>query len=72
MPPTVLLPDRRLETLVEQALQAQLQDSRYHNTTSATVSLLSDYDAGPERMPSRTSQVAHYLLPCLGVVHTSP
>lgn len=67
----MLLPDRRLETLVEQALEAQLQDSRYHNGSTATVSLFSDYDAGPEQMPSRTSQVAHFLLLVFVVVYKS-
>lgn len=57
VPPALMLPERRLETLIEQALAAQLSASRYHNSVSSMCSLLSDYDVSAIQLPSRTSQV---------------
>jgi hypothetical protein len=57
VPPALMLPERRLETLIEQALAAQLSASRYHNSVSSMCSLLSDYDVSAIQLPCRTSQV---------------
>ncbi|KAK9820308.1 hypothetical protein WJX72_008774 [[Myrmecia] bisecta] len=56
-PPDVMLPERRLEVLLEQALHSQMNRSLYHNTSHAAVSLLSDYKCGREQLPSVTTQV---------------
>ncbi len=52
-----MVPERRLEALVEQALQAQLDNCHYYNHASAAVSLLTDYQAGTEQIPTHTVQV---------------
>ena len=60
IPPGLMVPERRLETLVEQALHAQLAACMFHNHAAGAVSLLSDYRAGVEQLPTRTVQVASF------------
>jgi len=48
----VLIPNTRLETLVEQALTAQIRNCTYHNDRYATLSLMEDYTAGKESLPT--------------------
>lgn len=57
IPAEVMLPERRLEELVEQALLAQVDACRLHNTPGARPSLLRDYSCGTEQLPSCTTQV---------------
>jgi WD domain, G-beta repeat len=57
VPPALMVPERRLEVLVEQALMAQLSAAMFHNRATAAVSLLTDYRAGTEHIPTRTVQV---------------
>ncbi|EFN59046.1 hypothetical protein CHLNCDRAFT_7805, partial [Chlorella variabilis] len=57
IPPEVMLPERRLEELVEQALVAQIDACCFHNTPAARPSLLSDYTCGTEQIPTCTTQV---------------
>ena len=57
VPPALMVPERRLEVLVEQALTAQLSAAMFHNRATAAVSLLTDYHAGTEHIPTRTVQV---------------
>lgn len=52
-----MLPERRLEALVEQALWAQLSRCLYHNAPRALPSLLTDYSCGREQVPTVTTQV---------------
>lgn len=65
IPPEVMLPERRLEELVEQALVAQIDACCFHNTPAARPSLLSDYTCGTEQIPTCTTQVRP-----LGWAHT--
>lgn len=57
LPPAVLLPPRRLEALVEQALQWQLERCPLHNTPGLLPSLLADHSCGMEQVPTVVTQV---------------
>jgi len=57
VPPAVMVPEGRLETLLQQAIEHQKSLCTFHNTTETTYSLLSDHRCGPEQIPSRTVQV---------------
>lgn len=52
-----MLPERRLEDLVEQALCAQVAACRFHNAPGVRPSLLTDYSCGTEQIPTCTTQV---------------
>ncbi|GLU03752.1 hypothetical protein SLE2022_209350 [Rubroshorea leprosula] len=56
LPPPVMLPDRRLEHLVETALTAQIDSCIYHNS-SDDVSLYEDHCCGKDQMPTKTTQI---------------
>ena len=51
---------RRLEALLEQAIDAQLRRCMFHNNHRVAVSLLTDYVAGAEQIPTRTVQARHF------------
>mmetsp|Transcript_20610 Transcript_20610/g.24748 ORF Transcript_20610/g.24748 Transcript_20610/m.24748 type:complete len:637 (-) Transcript_20610:656-2566(-) len=57
LPPSVMLPERRLEVLVDQALQCQIRACRFHNTKDPHVSLLSDHVCTINEIPTITTQV---------------
>ncbi|RZC47052.1 hypothetical protein C5167_039996 [Papaver somniferum] len=57
LPPAVMIPERRLENLVEQALNVQRGSCVFHNSLDSALSLFSDHQCGKDQIPSRTSQV---------------
>lgn len=57
LPPTVMIPERRLEHLVEQALILQREACIFHNSLDKEMSLYSDHQCGKDQIPSRTLQV---------------
>ncbi|OUZ99243.1 WD40 repeat [Macleaya cordata] len=59
LPPAVMIPERRLEHLVEQALNVQRGSCVFHNSLDSALSLFSDHQCGKDQIPSRTSQVLH-------------
>ncbi|OVA11956.1 hypothetical protein BVC80_8763g24 [Macleaya cordata] len=56
LPPAVMIPERRLEHLVEQALNVQRGSCVFHNSLDSALSLFSDHQCGKDQIPSRTSQ----------------
>lgn len=62
LPPAVMIPERRLEHLVEQALDLQQDACLFHNSLEGEMSLYADHQCGKEKIPSRTLQVLHLLV----------
>ena len=56
-----MIPEGRLQRLIEQALDRQLERCVFHNVRTPMVSLLSDYECGREQIPSVVYQVSHAL-----------
>ncbi|KAK7300205.1 hypothetical protein RJT34_11042 [Clitoria ternatea] len=57
LPPTVMIPEKRLEYLVEQALILQREACPFHNSLDKEMSLYSDHHCGKDQIPSRTLQI---------------
>ncbi|XP_039139712.1 WD repeat-containing protein 26 homolog [Dioscorea cayenensis subsp. rotundata] len=57
LPPTVLIPERRLENLVEQALNVQKETCSLHNSVENSFSLYSDHHCGKDQIPCQTTQI---------------
>ncbi|RRT69146.1 hypothetical protein B296_00001649 [Ensete ventricosum] len=57
LPPTVMIPERRLEHLVEQALGLQRESCYFHNSLDSSLSLYADHNCGKDQLPSHTAQV---------------
>lgn len=57
LPPAVMIPERRLENLVEQALCLQREACFLHNSLDKTLSLYTDHQCGKDQIPSKTLQV---------------
>ncbi|KAL8474105.1 hypothetical protein ACS0TY_030100 [Phlomoides rotata] len=57
LPPTVIIPEKRLWHLVEQALFLQKDACRFHN--SGKISLLTDHQCGRDHIPNQTLQILH-------------
>ncbi|KAG0467088.1 hypothetical protein HPP92_018668 [Vanilla planifolia] len=57
LPPAVMIPERRLENLVEQALYDQRDACFFHNPLDDTLSLFVDHQCGKDRLPFRTVQL---------------
>ena len=60
LPPTVMIPERRLEHLVEQALVLQRDACMFHNSLDKEMSLYADHQCGRDQIPSQTLQVRFY------------
>ncbi|XP_062148383.1 WD repeat-containing protein WDS homolog [Alnus glutinosa] len=56
LPPAIILPERRLEHLVETAVTAQFDSCMYHNTLDE-VSLYKDHCCGRDLIPTETIQI---------------
>lgn len=59
-PPPIMVPERRLEHLVETAVMAQIDSCIYHNS-SHEVSLFEDHCCGRDQIPTETTQVCFSL-----------
>jgi hypothetical protein len=59
LPPTVMVPERRLENLVEQALTVQREACYLHNSIDG-LSLYIDHHCGKDQIPSRALQVSFH------------
>ncbi|KAF5444444.1 hypothetical protein F2P56_033575 [Juglans regia] len=57
LPAAVMTPEKRLEHLVEQALDVQRDACIFHNTLDSDLSLYSDHQCGKNQIPSQTIQV---------------
>lgn len=57
LPAEVIIPESRLEHLVEQALDVQRDACVYHNALESEMSLYTDHDCGRSQIPSQTMQV---------------
>ncbi|KAL2524794.1 transducin family protein/WD-40 repeat family protein [Abeliophyllum distichum] len=57
LPSTVIIPERRLVHLVEQALDLQRDACRYHNSSVREMSLFTDHQCGKDKIPSQTLQI---------------
>ncbi|XP_008775985.1 WD repeat-containing protein 26 homolog [Phoenix dactylifera] len=57
LPPTIMIPERRLEHLVEQALSVQRESCYFHNSLDNSLSLYADHQCGKDQIPSHTVQV---------------
>nr|GMC85840.1 WD repeat-containing protein 26-like isoform X1 [Ipomoea batatas] len=57
LPPSVMIPEKRLVNLVEQALDLQLVACRFHNSLVGELSLFTDHQCGRDRIPSQTLQI---------------
>lgn len=62
IPPEVMLPDGRLEVLLEQALVQQLNKLDIRRPAQMPISLLTDYCFTRGHIPTRTTQACPALL----------
>ncbi|XP_012437285.1 WD repeat-containing protein 26 homolog [Gossypium raimondii] len=57
LPPTVMIPERRLEHLVEQALGLQRDACMFHNSLDEEISLFADHQCARDQIPSYALQI---------------
>ncbi|KAL8105700.1 WD repeat-containing protein 26 homolog isoform X2 [Apium graveolens] len=56
LPAAIMIPESRLEHLVEQALDVQRDACVFHNTLNSELSLYTDHQCGRDQIPSKTLQ----------------
>ncbi|KAM7271752.1 hypothetical protein ACFE04_030966 [Oxalis oulophora] len=56
-PACVMIPEKRLEHLVEKALDVQRDTCQFHNALDSELTLYSDHNCGRNHIPSKTLQV---------------
>lgn len=59
IPPNVLLRPGRLVSLLEQAIQSQIDRCLHHNTANVVPSLLEDYSASLDQIPTEVIHELH-------------
>ncbi|CAH8392268.1 unnamed protein product [Eruca vesicaria subsp. sativa] len=57
LPASVMIPEKRLECLVENSLHIQRDSCVYHNTLDSDLSLFADHQCGKHQIPSQTIQI---------------
>ncbi|KAI4387280.1 hypothetical protein MLD38_005123 [Melastoma candidum] len=57
LPAAIMIPERRLEHLVEQALALQRTACMFHNSVDKEMSLYTDHQCGRDQIPSQTLQI---------------
>ncbi|KAG7554615.1 WD40 repeat [Arabidopsis suecica] len=57
LPASVIIPEKRLEYLVENSLHIQRDSCVFHNTLDSDLSLYSDHQCGKHQIPSQTLQI---------------
>lgn len=62
LPAAIMIPESRLEHLVEQALDVQRDACVFHNTLNSELSLYTDHQCGRDQIPSKTLQVGNVIL----------
>lgn len=57
LPPSIMIPEKRLESLIEQALNVQREACVFHNSLDNALSLYTDHHCGEDQIPTTTLQV---------------
>eukprot|EP01018_Ginkgo_biloba_P030190 Gb_04425 [translate_table: standard] len=57
LPPHIMIPEKRLEHLVEQALNVQREACIFHNSLDHALSLYTDHRCGQDQIPTTTVQI---------------
>ncbi|KAG6543153.1 hypothetical protein Mapa_015402 [Marchantia paleacea] len=57
LPPSVMIPEKRLEHLVDQALTVQREACIFHNSLDNALCLYTDHRCGRDKIPTKTLQV---------------
>ncbi|PKU70743.1 WD repeat-containing protein 26 homolog [Dendrobium catenatum] len=57
LPPALMIPEGRLEHLIEQALNVQREACYFHNSLDSCLTLYTDHHCREDQIPSQTTQV---------------
>ncbi|KAJ7547579.1 hypothetical protein O6H91_08G093000 [Diphasiastrum complanatum] len=57
LPPDIMIPEKRLEGLIEQALSVQRKACMFHNSLDQALTLYTDHCCGRDQIPTQTIQV---------------
>jgi hypothetical protein len=69
LPPSIMIPERRLEHLVEQALDVQRDACVFHNSLDHAMSLYADHRCNRDQIPTQTLQVDAQIHHCCISMH---